>query len=611
MASAAFQDIDRPQVHDASALSNRRRDALLALAAALVVLALHAAGGFRTLFDAAGDNDSLLRLVEVRDLLNGQGWFDLMQYRMGLDGGFLMHWSRLVDLPIALLILAAHVVTGDMPQAEMFAVTAWPTLLLALSLFCILRTARRLGGESAIFPALVVGAITLRFLNIFNPGSIDHHNVQLALALGVIVLLVGLPDARLRHAAAGALCAVMLAVGMETAPYVAAAILAVAIQHILLGRAAGGGLLAFGLGLTATAACCFVATVPIASWWVAQCDAYSTPQFAAAAGAGAALCCLAVAGAVSPWRRAVLAACAGAMLAAFLVGLFPQCLADPYAMVDPKLRTYWLDAVSEAQPIWRILRGDPSMIATYYATAMVALAWLATRAARLDLDRGTIIVGGFLVTAFAVACWQVRGSMFALPFAVIPLAVMIGRARAAAAVAKTAMPKLKMALAWLISFTVTWTAATAGATGLLGLDAEGGSGAPVGGNCQLATDYAPLAAEPETRVLASSNLGAPILRHTGHSVFAGPYHRNNAGNLLALSAFMEPLDAARSIVAGSGATLLAYCPGNTESMALARWAPDGLMAALMRGAIPDWLEPLPGTSDRPLRLFRIRALPRA
>ena len=44
--------------------------------------------GFPTLADSGGDNDSLMRLVEVRDLVAGQGWFDLHQYRMGGDGGF-------------------------------------------------------------------------------------------------------------------------------------------------------------------------------------------------------------------------------------------------------------------------------------------------------------------------------------------------------------------------------------------------------------------------------------------------------------------------------------------------------------------------------------------
>src|SRR5690606_35253478 len=65
----------------------------LALAVVLLMLGYHAAGGFPSLADPGGDNDSLLRLVQVRDLLAGQGWYDPMQYRMGPDGGFAMHWS--------------------------------------------------------------------------------------------------------------------------------------------------------------------------------------------------------------------------------------------------------------------------------------------------------------------------------------------------------------------------------------------------------------------------------------------------------------------------------------------------------------------------------------
>ena len=74
----------------------------------LCVVMVCALRGFPALTDANGDNDSLLRLVEVRDLLAGQGWFDLHQYRMGPPGGFVMHWSRLVDVPIAFILLAAR-----------------------------------------------------------------------------------------------------------------------------------------------------------------------------------------------------------------------------------------------------------------------------------------------------------------------------------------------------------------------------------------------------------------------------------------------------------------------------------------------------------------------
>ena len=45
----------------------------------------------------------------IRALLDGQGWFDLRNYRLNPPGGFDIHWSRLVDLPIAGLILLGAV----------------------------------------------------------------------------------------------------------------------------------------------------------------------------------------------------------------------------------------------------------------------------------------------------------------------------------------------------------------------------------------------------------------------------------------------------------------------------------------------------------------------
>ena len=53
------------------------------------------------------DPDDALRLVQVRDLIAGQGWWDVTQHRINpVGGGGLMHWSRIVDAPLALGILA-------------------------------------------------------------------------------------------------------------------------------------------------------------------------------------------------------------------------------------------------------------------------------------------------------------------------------------------------------------------------------------------------------------------------------------------------------------------------------------------------------------------------
>ena len=47
------------------------------------------------------DTDDNMRIMQVRGLLHGQGWYDLRQYRLDPPFGADIHWSRLVDLPIA------------------------------------------------------------------------------------------------------------------------------------------------------------------------------------------------------------------------------------------------------------------------------------------------------------------------------------------------------------------------------------------------------------------------------------------------------------------------------------------------------------------------------
>jgi len=39
------------------------------------------------------ENDDVMRLVQIRDLLAGQSWYDHSQYRMGGAGGTMIHWS--------------------------------------------------------------------------------------------------------------------------------------------------------------------------------------------------------------------------------------------------------------------------------------------------------------------------------------------------------------------------------------------------------------------------------------------------------------------------------------------------------------------------------------
>ena len=546
--------------------------------------------------------------MQIRDLIGGQGWFDLHQYRMGPEGGFVMHWSRLVDAPIAAIMLAVAAISGSMVLGETVALIAWPLALFAAAMFFLIRIGRAVGSDWAMLPIVIVGAAALYFIGIFAPGNIDHHNVQLVLSLAAIAALCA-PEAGGRHgAAAGACAALMLAVGMETLPYVAVAGLYVAACFLIAGRAKAALAIGFGTAFAAVATAAFVATVPGSAWFSAECDAYSIPQFAIAAIAGAGL---AIAAGLAPLHqrfamRFIALAGIGIAAAATVVLFFPQCLAAPYATLDPRMKDFFLDGIVEAQPVWKVLRYNPAMAVGYYVTPLLGLLLLIWRLRHGGLAQPAVVVLAFLAAAIAVSIWQVRGSTFAIPLATIPLCAWVGGWRARAAAGGGAPATLKMVLAWVVSLNVAWSASANAIAGAVGAPLSPGGGEQSAGTCDRTSDFAALAALPATTVLAISNLGTPILSHTHHRVLAGPYHRNVAGDVLALQAFMGSEAEAAAIVEQNGVGLVVLCRGNSETAALSQWAPAGFIATLASGEVPPWLERLAGPAGEPLDIYRVR-----
>jgi hypothetical protein len=575
-------------------------DLALALAGALVALALSATLGFQKLAEPGLDNDSVMRLVQVRDLLSGQGWYDLHQYRMGPAGGFVMHWSRLVDAPVAgLILLFRPLVRG--PGAELAAAIAWPTALLFVSLLAVLRGARALGGEAARLPALVLGTATFHFMAIFAPGSFDHHNVQLALVLTMSAWLIAGQSFN-AGVVAGAAAGASMAVGMETIPYVAAAGAAVALRFWLRGEHEAPAASGFGIGFGAVAALSLILTVKPAAWFDTTCDALSGAHAGSAILAGLGLAAAATfaggrSGAVRLGALAVLAAAS----AAFVFAVYPQCLADPYVEVPPRLRDYWLDWISEAQSLRSLLASEPATVATYYATPLVALGLAFGRLLRARGQDGSIAVAVILAAAVAVSVWQVRGSIFALALAVIPLSAWIGALRTQAAETPSVAATLKMAVAWLASVNVAW-----GLAGMLAFGAMTEMARERTSNaCRTPSDFAALAGLPAGNVLTVTNHGAALLAYTSHRSLAGPYHRNIAGNLAMINAMVGTPEEALEIARSHDIAYVAVCPGNPETAILAQRAPEALLARIGRGETVDWLRPVPGSESATLRVFRV------
>src|SRR4051794_19216465 len=172
-------------------------------------------------FFALGDTDDNMRMMQVRALLHGQGWYDLRQYRLNPPFGANIHWSRLVDLPIAGLILSLRPFLGG-PGAERWAVAIAPLLPYLLLLFSLALTARRLLGPTA-YP---LAFLTLFFAGstngMFMPERIDHHGWQLAL-LALSISAIADPKRLRGGLTLGISTALSLAIGLEMMIYLALA----------------------------------------------------------------------------------------------------------------------------------------------------------------------------------------------------------------------------------------------------------------------------------------------------------------------------------------------------------------------------------------------------
>lgn len=542
------------------------------------------------------DNDDIMRLVEVRDLLGGQGWFDMMQYRLGLADGTLMHWSRLVDLPIAATIKFLSLFMA-MPLAEGVAATVWP-LLVSLLLFLPLGLAgRRIGGVVTMHLALGIGAI-LVFTNIkFQPGALDHHNVQLALAMWVTAMLVDPQYRRSSYAVAGIAAALAIAVGAETVPFVAAACICVVLQWAWHGRSFAGAAKAFGLCLTLAISAAFFATVPPYRYAVVTCDNLSFGFYSLTAIGGAGLFILA--SLPLPDKRllrfAMLGAAGVALLAAARA-IAPECLGNPLANLDPLLVELWLNGVSEARSIVAEMRDTPELVGGFYAVGLFAILVCIARIACRSKVETHVVLLVLLLVSFAVAAIQVRGTIFSNLLSILPLSLLIADIRVCANADRN-NPSLAAAyiVTVLASVPVVWGVAgilIKEGVGSVDLNILSTDNAGEEGECGGPQTWSALNALPVGVIASPSNSGAEIIRFTRHRALSAPYHRNQGGMLTELHIGLAQPAESKAFIDGAGVTALTFCKSDPQTERLIAMKPDGLYAALARGDIPPYLQPV-------------------
>ncbi|TCQ10244.1 hypothetical protein C8J34_102653 [Rhizobium sp. PP-F2F-G36] len=575
------------------------------LLAILVVAVASVIAGLRATDYVGADNDDAMRLVEVRDFLAAQGWFDMMQYRLGLDGGTLMHWSRLVDLPIAGLIAVFGLFLQPEPS-EAAALFLWPILLIVPVVIGVAKACWNIGGRQTMMIGLVLIVLSLISNVRFQPGNIDHHNVQLAL---IALLIAGLTDPlgrRSGHALAGVMAGLAVAVGVETTPLVAIAGIVVALRWAWHGEPMDGAARAFGLSLAATVAAAFLATTPPRLYAMVTCDNLSLGFFTIATAGGLALYLSARSTSRRSRNARILAlAASGAVVAAITVSIAPQCLQNPLASLDPLLKTLWLERVQEAQSIVQMVQAMPSYLGFGFAAGTIAIIVCLIRIRRNDRRELHLVFLALCLPTLAISMLQIRGTTFLNFLSIFPLSLAVSDLRTRAhREPRTISAELAFAGLMLVSIPSVWAVASAAVAKVAGTDDTVIAGMEQSA-CVARDAIVPLVDEPAGVVAAPSNLGASILRFTHHRVLTAPYHRNPAGMLAELNIGLALTEAAKDLLIRDDVTLLAFCEEDGQTSLIAERAPDGLYATLGRGIVPTYLQQVTTPEHSALKIFRV------
>ena len=571
--------------------------------AALLVIAVHqlALRGPR-LTTFMGDSDDAARLVQVREFMAGAPWFDTTTTTMGGPDGVLSHWSRLIDLPLAVLIKIASAFTS-VANAELVARVIWPLMVLAPLLYVIQRTVSARSGEQAARIALALVILLPLGLYQFTVGRIDHHNVMIAATVSAALLMWANYASRDAWALAGGLSGLALVIGYEALlPAVALAVLAALCG--LFDRRQALAAQAFAIAMAAALAIGFVLAIPPSRWMDIRCDAISLNLVALNVIAGAAL-----AFALQPlraWTTAtrIAIAATGAVAGLIVYGaLEPKCLAGPMGQLPAELKPIWLDYVAETRSIARdLLAGkvEQSLGLILFFGGGIAAQMSRLRSSRSLPDLFLLIT----VTAFvAFACWQYKYIAYASFIALVPIACWISTLKGNATVRTPSLHIMAAILlsqstllgtSSLIQTAITGTAVTSAATSLTANAEE----------CEVNTAVRELNALPAGRIAAHIDLGAYVIAETPHSVLSAPYHRIGDAIIANHRIFAARTpDEARKIIAREQVDYILTCKGLDDPFVDRDEWRDTLRADLVHGKAPDFLQRV--TLANPATLYKV------
>ncbi|MEP2102648.1 hypothetical protein [Parasphingorhabdus sp.] len=534
--------------------------------------------------------DDQLRQVQIRDWLARQSWFDTTQYRIGAPDSQPMHWPRLIELPLALIIFILKPVIGPL-AAETAAMVVVPLVALGIAMWLVAKITEQLFDRQTALLSAALTATAVSVIAQLRPMRIDHHGWQIVLAL-VVLWTMFWPDKRRAGQIMGLSLALWLSISLEGLPLSVAFIVLLAFRWIVS--------LDEGVRLFWTLAGFLGGTIVLylvnhgqVEMFANYCDALSPVHI---------FSCLAGAAIILPGiyygPKSVIARCAwlitaGAFALVTIAALEPQCMGSAFGQLDPLVRDYWLVNVREGMPIWAqpwreiiTLFGGSIIVGI---GSLIYIQWLRPDAA----DKNKLFLLAYaLLWAFLVSLLVQRAAAVAAAYALPLVGWAVHRAFLGARGIKRPVSRILATVA--VVFLILPGPLFLGLANAVRGEAENDSEPLVSSDgkpaCDSSESLAGLNALPQSNIIAPFDFGPEILVQTQHSVLATSHHRNDDAMADQIRILTSKPEVALDLIEARQIRYIAICQEESELKLYASKHPDGLAAKLLEKGQPNWLQ---------------------
>jgi hypothetical protein len=307
------------------------------------------------------------------------------------------------------------------------------------------------------------------------------------------------------------------------------------------------------------------------------------------------------------WKgRLALALAAGLAVAAFHALVWPHCLSRLEG-VSPEVEQLWLSHVREARPVYRHGWKLAVAIVSIPVTGIIGwtlLAWVRRRdPAQL---RRILAAATPALAATLLLLWQTRTGPAAQLMGVVGAAALTWIAVPWAQRSKRAVVRVcGTVLIAVVGFGAaapvasTFYPAENKSTRMKAVDRANGS-------CPSLAALRAVAQQPKGMVFTFVDLGPRLITVTHHDAVTGPYHRNGEQIADVMNAFRGSERQAHQIIVKYRSDYVLVCPNMSTATIFMAETPKGFYAQIMKGRVPDWLEPVKLPRNSPFRMWRVK-----